>query len=245
MTERVGRGAFKPGENCPTGYYALKGTTNVRDRVGAKWFFDQSLDPLCDNLQALNRGVVAIQKRLNTLGFKPRITANGIFGVTTDAGVRWFQERFGVPGGADGLCGPNTCKYLFAGIRTEVEDLYDVPFDLVYKVSSQESQFDPGAVGQSTPDDKSIGQINLQWHPEVTLTQAFAPKFALDFTGKYLQGKHRAYKPRFAAPEDAWYCAVVAYNNPANAEKWANTGTLNEPGQNYLNMVLGQKVVPA
>jgi putative peptidoglycan binding protein len=56
-------------------------------------------------------GVKAVQNRLNTLGYRPKLTADGDFGTKTEMAVKWFQRMAGV--GVDGVVGPETWGKMF------------------------------------------------------------------------------------------------------------------------------------
>lgn len=55
--------------------------------------------------------------------------------------------------------------------------------DLVCRIISCESHFDPSAINVNVGGsiDRGLAQINDKWHPEVTDAQAFDPKFATEF----------------------------------------------------------------
>ncbi|MHC0432164.1 peptidoglycan recognition protein family protein [Streptomyces sp. O3] len=52
------------------------------------------------------RSVVYQQTAVNRLGYTPALVVDGLFGPSTEAGVKWLQKKAGVP--ADGLWGPAT-----------------------------------------------------------------------------------------------------------------------------------------
>ncbi|WP_240676610.1 peptidoglycan-binding protein [Streptomyces sp. B27] len=52
------------------------------------------------------RSVLRQQKAVNSLGYLPKLTEDGLFGPQTETGVKWLQTRVGVT--ADGLWGPDT-----------------------------------------------------------------------------------------------------------------------------------------
>ncbi|MFB6906837.1 peptidoglycan-binding protein [Streptomyces bacillaris] len=52
------------------------------------------------------RSVLRQQKAVNSLGYTPKLTEDGLFGPQTETGVKWLQTRVGVT--ADGLWGPDT-----------------------------------------------------------------------------------------------------------------------------------------
>jgi len=56
-------------------------------------------------------GVKVIQTRLNTLGWRPKLTADGDFGTKTQLAVMWFQRMAGIA--VDGVVGPQTWGKMF------------------------------------------------------------------------------------------------------------------------------------
>jgi peptidoglycan hydrolase-like protein with peptidoglycan-binding domain len=60
-----------------------------------------------------SEGVKAVQRRLNELGAKPRLTVDGDYGPSTEAAVRLFQKTHRLE--VDGICGPRTWGKLFEG----------------------------------------------------------------------------------------------------------------------------------
>jgi len=58
-----------------------------------------------------SKGVRLVQKRLNENGYRPKLEADGDFGIKTHRGVRWFQKNNGLM--RDGIVGPKTWAKLF------------------------------------------------------------------------------------------------------------------------------------
>ncbi len=56
-------------------------------------------------------GVKVVQSRINTLGYRPKLTADGDFGTKTENAVKWFQRMAGIH--VDGVVGPQTWGKLF------------------------------------------------------------------------------------------------------------------------------------
>lgn len=59
-----------------------------------------------------SRGVARVQERINALGYRPVLIADGDFGTKTENGVRWAQRRFKIE--EDGLVGKITWGKLFS-----------------------------------------------------------------------------------------------------------------------------------
>ncbi|EDY47753.1 peptidoglycan recognition protein I-beta [Streptomyces clavuligerus] len=72
------------------------------------------------------RSVAAQQRAVNDLGRTPQLAVDGVWGPSTDAGVRWLQQRVGVA--ADGLWGPATeaayHAWLDEGARLAVDGVF-------------------------------------------------------------------------------------------------------------------------
>ncbi len=63
-----------------------------------------------------NNQVIAIQQRLNTLGYQPTLHIDGYFGAKTEQAVKWLQARSALAGQAlqvDGVVGVQTWAVLF------------------------------------------------------------------------------------------------------------------------------------
>ncbi|MGH8967170.1 MAG: peptidoglycan-binding protein, partial [Actinomycetes bacterium] len=85
------------------------GPTTYRILDEARWRLgDRLLTHIPGNVMS-GDDVVALQKRLLDLGFKVG-RVDGLFGHTTEQGVRDFQRNVGIP--PDGTCGPATLKAL-------------------------------------------------------------------------------------------------------------------------------------
>lgn len=58
-----------------------------------------------------SNGAKAVQAKLNDLGYRPRLAADGDFGTKTEIGVEWFQRTRHLQ--IDGVVGPVTWKAMF------------------------------------------------------------------------------------------------------------------------------------
>lgn len=60
----------------------------------------------------LSEGVKAVQKKLNLLGWIPKLNEDGLFGDKTETAVRWFQKNHKLK--VTGMVGPAEWKVLFS-----------------------------------------------------------------------------------------------------------------------------------
>lgn len=200
---------------------------------------------------AVSAGVLAIQRLLATAsqfwngsGWTPikvafdYSTGPGIFGPATDRAVKAYQAVAVKP--ADGIAGPNTLKSLLRQPVNAAEAQHGIPRHLLWGVIAQESGYDPGAVGFSTPYDLGLVQINTRVHP-VAPRDAFDPWFALEWAGRRMASKAAGY--RLKQPEElAWNLAALAHHAPGWADHWAKYGTPPTAyavrAQDYIDRVL-------
>jgi Putative peptidoglycan binding domain/Transglycosylase SLT domain len=200
---------------------------------------------------AVASGVLAIQRLVNGVtqfwngsGWTPvDVTLDyssgpGIFGPATERAVKAYQAIAVKP--ADGIAGPNTCKSLLHQPVNSAESQHGIPRHLLWGVIAQESAYDPGAVGFSTPYDLGLVQINTKVHP-VNPRDAFDPYFALEWAGTRMAQKSAAY--RLKQPEElAWNLAALAHHAPGWADYWAKYGSpppaYATRAQDYINRVL-------
>jgi soluble lytic murein transglycosylase-like protein len=170
---------------------------------------------------AVTYGVKAIQARCNAAGYRDgaghALTVDGWYGALTGQAVAAAQKALKLT--ADGSVGPTTAKALFAPLATEVGAQKKIPSGYLCGQVRTESSFDPGAVGYVTNNDCGIAQINLGYHPDVTIEQAFDPSFAIGWMGAYLTAAHANSDYR-----NRWDCAIASYNDPGAARSWAATG---------------------
>lgn len=166
---------------------------------------------------AVNRGVLAIQRLLDI----DYSTGPGIFGPRTDAAVRAYQKVKVPP--ADGIVGPNTMRALLKPVVSIEETVRDIPAHLLWGLIAQESGYDPGAVGYTTPSDLGLVQINTAVQP-VTPDQAFDPLFSIKWAANRMRKAYDKYSAKLGPEEyaKAWDCAVASHNSPAAADSWAN-----------------------
>lgn len=163
--------------------------------------------------QAVNLAVKAIQTRCHDL-LTPTIAVTGIdgvFGSKTATAVRAVQTKLGLH--ADGIIGPNTTKAMWRPLLvTKGKITAAIQCGLI----TQESAWDPAAIGYYTPQDTGLVQINRNAHPDVTLAQAFDPKFAFAWMVQYLTLALAKY-PLLDA-------AIASYNSPRSAAAWQTNG---------------------
>jgi hypothetical protein len=188
-----------------TRYYEYRTTTG--------WIMQGSEPTKGPAFQAVNFAIRAIQTRCHDL-LTPTTVATGIdgvFGSKTATAVRAVQTKLGLP--SDGKVGPATTKALWQPLLvTKGKITTTIQCGLI----NQESAWDPAAIGYYTPADSGLVQINRNAHPEVTLAQAFDPKFAFAWMVQYLTLALVKY-PLLEA-------AIASYNSPRSAAAWQLNG---------------------
>lgn len=198
-----------------TGYYQLL----APEQVGAHPEIDSSH-------QAVTFGVRALQKRINGLGYTPALDPAGVFDDKTNAALIWAQKKLGVA--ADGQCGPKTSVAMFWPL---VKEIAGPIAHTVGGIAAHESAYDPGAVGFSTPDDHGLVQINAPANPQVTLAQAFDPRFAFTYCTNRINNALAAFHGNLD-------CAICSYASPQWANEWFITGHApNVAMQTYVDWV--------
>ena len=215
------------------GAWSLRGKDNgvVYYQVVPGKPLDGSTPDKGPDYQAVNLGVQAIQRRVNqiTAQITPstptpgQLEVDGWFGPLTAAAAGWVAERFGVDPGSSPRVGSTLARRLWHDMIREPAATHRVPAAAIWGIMLHESSADPGAVGYVNPDDHGLLQINGPSHPGLTLQQMFDPAFSFGFCGNYLAG----YAARFAAkgPQRQHDCMVAAWNSPAKALRWYQTGT--------------------
>jgi hypothetical protein len=183
---------------------------------------------------AVAAGVLAVQKLLATVtrvrvdGKWVPLTVGldysggpGIFGPRTEAAVKAFQQTANPP--ADGIAGPNTCKALLRDPVYAQQQRVSMPRNLLWGIIGQESGWDPGAVGGTTPHDLGLVQINTLAHPVPPLL-AFDPAYSLPWAADRMKAAHDRYIAKGVTAETAWNLAALYHHAPAWADYWASKG---------------------
>lgn len=228
MAEYQGRGAWsskgvggtlKPLKKVvvPGPYYMLH--PNPLGQVGAKaWLFNLIGQPVELNELATYHGVIAIQVLVNQLGFQCPIS--GVFTVETDQAVKGAQAKLGLK--ADGVVGQTTMKALINPVAAKIaKALMDIDPKPLYGILQNEGAYDPGAVGYFDANDLGLAQINILSHPNVTISNAFCPSFAIKFIAdKIAYGVNEFHDIELA---------VASYNlGITGTKEWVRLGMPNE-----------------
>lgn len=188
------------------------------------------------NYEAVNLGVMAIQNRINALGYTPALVPDGVFGPATSRAAHWVQEKLDVT--PDGAVGPNTARALWRPMVAKAESAALLPKHILWGVARHESLLDPGAVGVSTPADRGLVQFNTNFS-SVTIKQAHDPIYALSHAGTRLQAAMAKYNAKGADLQ--LKCTIASWNAPAWANDWYNTGAApNDKIAKYVVNVLTQ-----
>lgn len=191
MAERNGRGAWpkdgwggtldSKGQN-PGPYYVL--ADHPLKEVGLRNLCNELRgDPYSIHDDATFHGVLGIQALLIE-DFDASLKGDGVFGPATATAVKMAQSFFGI--GNDGVVGRDTMKWLLWTHVHETAHGFGVPWEALYGFLQNEGNWDPGAVGWHDAQDVGLAQINLKYHPETTLSEAFCPSYAIRFIAGYL-----------------------------------------------------------
>jgi peptidoglycan hydrolase-like protein with peptidoglycan-binding domain len=165
---------------------------------------------------------------MNTLGYGTsvfgKIPLDGRFGRRTRRGVKEFQHAEGLV--EDGVFGPVVARKLFHPLITGVAETEEIPANILWGMTSQESLFDPGAVSSryklERGPDLGLCQINIRSNPQFTASQAFRPRQALTWSA---QNYHEALRQfQWGGPELQVNCAIANHNSPVQARKWYDDG---------------------
>ncbi len=106
---------------------------------------------------------------------------------------------------------------------------WGVPIEVLYGLVTQESGWNPYAVGDSG-NSHGLVQIFGPAHPGVTTEQANNPVFALNWAAQNLLRNYQNY--------GSWELAIVAHRSPAGAQHLASSNEfLSALDQNYLSNV--------
>ena len=186
------------------------------------------------NHAAVNLGVLAIQMRINALGYLPTMVQDGDLGPATTKGIKWVQSLFGLV--SDGECGPKTCKALWLPLISMFENSYGIPGHHMYGIAMHESLLDPGAVGASTPNDRGL----MQWNTEnsgLSVQQAHDTYYALTKAASRIRAAQLKYAGKGSTLQTK--CSIAQWNAPAWADQWYTTGSApNDSITKYVSDVL-------
>lgn len=207
--------------------------STIYKRLNGRSCSVSNVDAVTQDLWAVNRGVLAIQQLLGM----DYTSGPGLFGPKTYAAVLAFQTSMVPP--ADGLVGRNTMRALLRGPVGALEKQRGIPRRLLWGIVGAESSWDPGAVGNTTPYDVGLAQINLKVNTTVTAEQAVTPAFALEWTAAKMAAAQATYLRSYACPVPlAWDAAALAHHAPAWGRQYASTGVLpNDKAKAYLQRV--------
>jgi hypothetical protein len=182
---------------------------------------DGSLGTNPDDIhQFVYDAIMGLKLALNYVGFGSGMNlTNGGFGKGMTKQVKAFQAAAfgGQTSQMDGVVGPHTARALLEKIAFDVEAGQHIPNHYLVKLIGQESGFDPGAQGFTTPLDRGANQISLFYHPDVTNAQAMNPVFSIPYGGRLLASAYAAIKD--------WDGALASYNiGQVRATDWVKHG---------------------
>lgn len=219
----------------PTPAATGRGAWSLRGNAMNRAFYvkDCSTTTQTQDAYAVRQGVLAIQKLLGM----DYSTGPGTFGPKTDAAVRSFQTAAVPP--ADGVVGRNTMRALLRPPIARIEAEKKIPGHLLWGLVGAESDYDPGAVGYTTPYDLGLVQINLQYNPGVSPEQAFDPTFALNYAADRMLTAYNKFRLLTTNGTIAWNGAVLDHHAPAWAVSYVKSGGVwpNDRSSLYVSRV--------
>ena len=167
------------------------------------------------NHEAVKLGVLAIQKRLNSLSYKTELVCDGVLGPATSKAIQWFQTNNALY--IDGDCGPQTCRALWRPLIKNLEDSYKILGHHLWGIVGHESLLDPGAVGATTPADRGLAQWNTAVSG-LTIQQAHDPVYALTMAARRISHAQSTYAAKGAELQTT--CSIAQWNSPLWAGQW-------------------------
>jgi hypothetical protein len=214
-------GLASGGADLGRGCWTTIGGTTPYYQVGVGEAEPQATDPEYIAEAAVGMGVQAIQRILNTINVA-RMKVDGVFGTVTEAAVKTFQaQQMLSTADVDGVVGPQTAQLLVKVLIGPLEIQYLIPNHYLFGVCEQESMFDPGAVGYTTPSDKGLMQFNTN-ASGYDFAQEFNPLFATEHAAIRMASAARTFEGRgLALQED---CMIAQHNSPLWAQQWFATG---------------------
>lgn len=183
-----------------------------------------------------NWAIKSFQEELVYRGFDPG-TYSGIYDRATYRAVVNFQKTRGI--NADGKIGSVTSRKLFTKRMNELTVTYGLAPKVLCGLVTQESGFDPAAVGFVNPSDRGLVQINASAHPDVSDEYAFTAQSALQWGAERLSNAYEYFSSKTSDESLAWKCAIANHNSPADAKAWVTTGSPpDEQIANYVARIL-------
>lgn len=159
-------------------------------------------------------GVIGIQALCSNYLERP-VLLDGLFDQKTEQAVKDVQRKANLV--QDGIVGKTTMRTLLTPVVQSASRSANVQWDIVLGLIFNESAFDPGAVGVLDPNDIGLAQINLLANPNVTISDAFCPSFAI----RYVVNRLSAANAVFKNEDDT----IASYNlGMAGTREWISLG---------------------
>lgn len=157
-------------------------------------------------------GVVTIQKELHKLHLLDEAEITGLFGWKTRHAVENYQRAMGIE--PSGMVGGLTMGRLLRPYFADYGGRFNINPKWIYGVARQESNFDPGAQGAWTPDDRGIFQFNTS--NSLTVEEAFDFVLALDTFCRRWKYASRRYDGK--GTELRVDCCIIQHRSPVAAD---------------------------
>ncbi len=163
----------------------------------------------------LGYALVGIKHELAYNGYGAGLGDQPAFGIAARSNTKAFQRANGLY--ADGVIGPKTAKVLFRKRAAAWEAVYGIVGGYSQRIKTLESANDPNAIGYVDHDDHGLEQINLRFHPDITVAQAIDPAFSIPWEAQHLRNDYNSLGD--------WDAALAAHNiGTFYATKWLAAG---------------------
>lgn len=171
----------------------------------------------------LGYAIVAVKRELAYNGcLGGMVIDQPTFGDAARNSAICFQRSVAI--GADGVVGPTTARYLFRKRGAALERTGAIPDSILQRIKTLESANDPNAIGYVDHNDHGLMQINLFYHPDISIPEAIDPAFAIEWGQDHLLGD-------YGSTHD-WDGAIAAHNiGLFYAKRWVEAG---KPPSGYI-----------
>lgn len=180
------------------------------------FFYTLGMDRTKDPQGRDAHGIYAFKKELVYNGFGDGMInlTSAYWGSAAVKATKQAQAHFGLV--VDGVLGPATARCLFRARIKSAEG--NIPEDLLQRIASLESGYDPVAQGYADPHDEGLFQENLPSHPELTQTQCWTPSYIIPLAAQQLLSRINACHGSAKAGAVAWNVGDYYAN------KWQDAG---------------------
>lgn len=229
-----GRGAWTlRGKDNETTFYARvqRKDEDPLPRDGSQNYPSRATAETKSWYDAVHYGVLAIEAVLVDLGHLAAEDSEGVFKMPTKRAVEAFQDANGLS--VDGKVGMRTMDVLLRPIILDAARDADTMPRFIYAFARQESGFDPGAQGWTTPHDLGVWQFNTDY---TEIADATDIKRAAHLVSHRFAAALEEYDGK--SRELQVDCAILQHRSPEAADYLYRTGTdLGAESRQYIDSV--------